>query len=132
MILIKSSADMTRALASPLDADIIALLVQRRDHLQEEYGCDLGELAHFVIVEPGDSIATIEESVGLALVTNVVDGRRYGDSGFTDNFEFVEFHPGGWIEAVQILSDDGFGIVLFVPNRPDIDATLLGLMRDHA
>lgn len=131
MISITSSADMARALSSPLDADLSRLLALRRDQLLEHDGYDLGELAHFILAERGDTIAAIEGVVGVPLATNLVDGRTYGDPGFTANFEFVECH-GAWFEAVTIVSDDGFGIVLLVPDHSDIDATLLGLVRDHA
>jgi hypothetical protein len=65
------------------------------------------------------------------LATNFVDGRKYGDPGFTSNFEYVERHS-VWFEAVMIVSDDGFGVAMFVPDRPDIDPDLLDLLRNHA
>jgi hypothetical protein len=131
MISIRSTADMARALSSPLDNDLIRLLALRRDQLIEHDGYDLGELAHFIVAEPNDTIAAVEGVVGVPLAKNLVDGSKYGDPGFTANFEYVERH-GTWFEAVTIVSDDGFGIVLIVPDRPDIDPTLLGLVRDHA
>ena len=131
MISIRSSADMVRALALPLDPDLLELLALRRDQLLEHNDYDLGELAHFLVVEPADTVAAIEGVVGVPLATNLVDGSKYGQPGFTTNFEYVGRH-GAWFEAVTIVSDDGFGIVLLVPDRPDIDASLLGLVRDHA
>jgi len=131
MISIRSTADMAHALASSIDADLKRLLALRRDQLLDRDGYDLGELAHFVVAEPLDMLAAIEGVVGVSLATNLVDGSSYGDPSFTANFEYVARH-GAWFEAVLILSDDGFGIVLFVPDRPDIDQTLLGLVRDHA
>jgi hypothetical protein len=131
MISIRSTADMASALASPIDADLKRLLALRCDQLLEIDGYDLGELAQFIIVGPADTLAAIEGAAGVPLATNRVDGSKYGDPGFTSNFEHVEHH-GAWFEAVMILSDDGFGIVLFVPDRPDVDQTLLGLVRDHA
>lgn len=131
MISIRSSADMARALALPLDPDLLALLALRRDQLLEHDDYDLGELAHFLVAEHADTVAAIEGVVGVPLATNFVDGSTFGDPGFTANFEYVERH-GAWFEAVTIVSDDGFGIVLLVPDRSDIDASLLGLVRDHA
>ncbi|WP_288487115.1 hypothetical protein [uncultured Novosphingobium sp.] len=46
-------------------------------------------------------------------------------------FEWVADH-GGWYEAVTILSDDGFGIALFVPDSEDVDRSLLVLLRGLA
>ncbi|RYX80508.1 hypothetical protein EON83_28340 [bacterium] len=131
MISIRTSADMARALALPLDPDLLELLALRRDQLLEHDGYDLGELAHFLVAEPADTVTAIEGVVGVPLATNFVDDKKYGESGFTANFEYVERHR-AWFEAVTIVSDDGFGIVLLVPDRPDIDASLLGLVRDHA
>ncbi len=131
MISIRSSAEMARALALPLEPELLELLALRRDQLLEYDDFDLGELAHFLVVEPAETIAAIEGVVGVPLTTNLVDGRKLGDPGFTANFEYVERH-GAWFEAVTIVSDDGFGIVLLVPDRPGIDPVLLGLVRDHA
>lgn len=131
MIIIRSSAAIARTLASPIDADLNRLLALRRDQLLEHDDDDLGELAQFIVAGPSDTIAAIEGVIGASLAINLVDGSKYGDPGFVANFEYVERH-GAWFEAVMILSDDGFGIVLIVPDRPDIDATLLGLVRGHA
>lgn len=113
MIPIRSSADMDRALASELDADLKRALASKRDQLLEHEGYGLGELAHFLVAEPGDDPAA------LSLPAEPL-------------FELVQLHPGGWFEAVLILSDDGFGLALFVPDRPDTDPALLSLVRDHA
>ncbi len=129
---IRSSADMARMLASPIDVDLHRLLALRRDQLLEYDGYDLGDLVHIVIAQPGDTLDAIERAAGVALSTNLVDGTRYGDPDFTASFEFVQLHPGGIYEAVIVLSDDGFGLALFVPDGPDIDATLLTLFRDQA
>ena len=131
MITIRSTTDMACALTLPLDAHLLRLLALRRDQLLEHDGYDLGELAHFIVAEPADTVAAIEGVMGVPLAINFVDNSKYGEPGFTANFEYVERH-GAWFEAVTIVSDDGFGIVLFVPDRPDIDASLLGLVRDHA
>lgn len=131
MISIRSTADMARALASQIDADLKRLLALRRDQLLACDGHDLGELAHVVVVEPADTLPAIEGVAGVPLATNLVDGSKYGDPDFTTNFEYVAQH-GQWFEAVMILSDDGFGIVLLVPDQPGIDTTLLGLIRSHA
>lgn len=132
MITIRSTADMARALASPLDAHLLQLLALRREQLLEHDGYDLAELAHFILVEPADTLAAIETAAGIPLATNIIDGSKLGDPGFSASFEYVERHSGAWFEAVTIVSDDGFGIVLLVPDRPDIDPALLGLVRDHA
>lgn len=129
MISIRSSADVERALGDVLDPALRLLLTQRRDQLAEDTDFDFADLAHIVVVCPGDTLAAVEAEVGVPMGTNLVDGSRLGEPGFAPSFEYVEQHPGGWTEAVMILSDDGFGIVLLVPDRIDVDPALSLLMR---
>ncbi len=83
-----------------------------RPHL-ERYA-DLLDLAVVFIVEPGDTLATLEHARGWPF----------------EDFEFIHHHqPDGWFEAVFVLSQDGAGHVVFVPDRPDTDPALLGLCR---
>lgn len=110
MISIRSSADMARTLAGGLDPPLRQLLTLRRDQLTEYEGYDLGELVHIIVAQPGDTLTTIETEAGLPVDFS--------------SFEYVERRC-GWLEAVLILSDDGFGVVLFVPDRIDVDPALL-------
>lgn len=43
-------------------------------------------------------------------------------------WEYVK-HDGGWYELTAIESDDGFGLVVFVPDQPDIDPDVLAFCR---
>ena len=100
------------------DPDIAALLQTRRDQL-----IDLGaleEVGVFVIVEAGDTMSAVEQTVGVSFVT---DGQP--------NWEWVQRH-GLVFEAPIILSDDGFGHVLIVPDIEGIDPLLRALLREHA
>lgn len=118
MLTIQSSADMALALDSLIDPSLKNLLMLRRDQLAEHIDYDLGALAHFIVAEPGDAIAEIEAAANYPLISEPVP-------------EYVVDH-GDWFEAVTVLSDDGFGIVLLVPDRDGIDTTLLNLLRDLA
>jgi hypothetical protein len=128
MLSIRSSADMANALASLLDPDLRGLLTQRRDQLTDETGLDLSELVHIIAVGPGDTLDAVEAEAGVAISVNPIDGTKFGDRAFVPLFEYVERH-GCWWEAVLILSDDGYGIVLFVPDRIDIDPALPRLIQ---
>lgn len=118
MLKIADMATLARALDSPMDCVLRELLRQRCDQLLADTGgdYDLGELAEFLVLEPHDAVADIEAAAGYPVVTSPA-------------FEWVADH-GGWYEAVTILSDDGFGIVLFVPDGEDVDRSLLALLRD--
>ncbi|MCK8457890.1 hypothetical protein [Sphingomonas faeni] len=118
---------MDRALVSLLDPALRRLLTLRRDQLAED-GLDLDEIVHIIVVRPGDTLAEVEAEAGVAIGTNLVDGRKLGDPEFEPLFEYVN-RKDGWLEAVMILSDDGFGLVLFVPDTIDIDPAISLLLR---
>jgi hypothetical protein len=108
---------MAHALDSPIAPAVKSLLTLRRDQL-DDYGYDdLGELAHFIVVEPGDLLATVEQAVGFPLANN-------------PPWEWVMDH-GRLFEAPIVLSDDGFGTVLIVPEVTGVDPILLQLLRDN-
>ena len=115
MLVINNALAMARALDSPLEASLKRLLILRRDQLLEYPDHDLSELACFIVAEPGDTIAQIEAEARMPLVS-------------APAFEWVQDHD-GWLEAPTIVSDDGFGIVLLVPNHRNIDPALLSALR---
>jgi hypothetical protein len=117
MLIIKDGAGLEDALNSPLDPAIKALLQMRRDQLASD-GCALAEIANWVIVGPGDSLSTIEATTGFPLED-------------PSPWEWVLDH-GELYEAPIIVSDDGFGIVLIVPDCEVIVPTLLALLRRDA
>ncbi len=120
MIDITNAASFDRALAAPIAPEIKRLLVKRRDQLltdtHGEYA--LAELAQFIVVEPPDKIAQIEAAAAYPVITEA-------------SFEWVVDH-GGVFEAATILSDDGFSVVLIVPDDDRIAPELLALLRDLA
>lgn len=117
MLNITNSAAMARVLASPIDDHLRRLLTLRQQQLSG-HG-DLADLAHFVVAQgPDDTIAAIEAAAGYPIVTEL-------------SFEWVADH-GDLFEAVTILSDDGFGIILFVPDSQGIDPELIALCREQA
>lgn len=118
MLLIRTSAEMARALDSPIDLRTKRLLAFRRDQLAEYEGCELGNLAHWIIVAPGDQLTAIEGAAGFSISPD-------------PPFEWVLDHD-GIMEAPTILSDDGFGVVLIVPDEQGIDDVLRSLLRRDA
>lgn len=103
MLTITNSAEMARVLSTMTDTTLKRILTDRVEQLSEYDGYDLGELAHFLIVQPGDTLDAIEAALGFSPITNLCE---------------VVTNHGGWFEAVFILSDDGFGWVLLVPDDP--------------
>jgi len=91
-----------------------ALLEKRRDELLSD-GVEFGDIAHWLVIEPGDTIPEIETATGFPIGA----------------WEWVHDH-GRVFEAPIILSDDGFGIVLIVPDIEGVDPELLNLLRRDA
>lgn len=120
MLIITDAATMDRALNSSLDPKIIALLTLRRDQLLSDTGgeYDLGELAHWIVVAPGDPLPAIEKAVGFPISPD-------------PPWEWVLDHN-GIFEAPIIYSDTGAGAVLIVPDEKSVDDVLLSLLRRDA
>lgn len=101
----------------PQDDDIGRLLQERHKQLAE-YG-DLEHLGTFIIVQQGDTYPDVEQAAGFPIV-----------SDDTPNWEWIERH-GSIFEAPIILTDDGFGRILIIPDDPSTDPHLLALCRKY-
>ncbi|OAN99981.1 hypothetical protein A8B75_19155 [Sphingomonadales bacterium EhC05] len=132
MISLRTTAAIKCTIELLADNQLRALMSERVDQLTNAWeGIDLSDLTHFLIMQPGDTAADAENELGWSLLQNMVDGVRYGNPDFTPSWEWVEKHN-GWYEAVYIISDDGFGINLFVQDHPETDAQLLAMCREFA
>lgn len=131
MITLRTASAVKSTITLLADNQLRALLTERLQQLTNAWeGIDLSDLTHFLIIA-GDTAEDAENDLGWSLLVNPVDGARFGDPASTPSWEWIEDH-GGWFEAVYIISDDGFGISLFVQNHPDTDAKLLAMCREHA
>lgn len=115
-----------------IDLGLRNLLAIRAAQLEgdTEPDIELGDLAHFHAVEAGDWVTDVKAALGFAIDINLVDGTVFGHPDFVPSWEWIEHHV-GYFELAFILSDDGFGHVLFVPDQNDIDSRLLALCRSH-
>ncbi len=131
MITLRTASAVKSTIALLADNKLRSLLTERLDQLTNAWeGIDLSDLTHFLIIQPGDTAADAENELGWSLLVNPVDGARFGDPAFTPSWEWIEDHS-GWFEAVYIISDDGFGISLFVQDDPATDPELLALCRSN-
>ena len=128
MITIYDSADMAQILSGPIDPDLKAILLERLELLADFSEWDLADLAHFIIVEPGDCIDAIEMELGISPFVNLVDGARYPDPRFEPNWETCLYRHSHY-SLTFALSDSGLGLCLLVPDRKDIEPQLLELCR---
>ena len=121
----------TPADASNINDPAIRRLVEQRIYDLGNEPFDLAELGYFIIVEAGDSIATIDAQLGFSILANRFNGIRFGQPGFVPSFEFVEEFS-GCFEMVFVISDDGFGVEVFIPKTAGIDSELLELCSRYA
>jgi hypothetical protein len=133
MLSITDGEALTRALRSDIDHRIKELLrLRARQLARDAPDEDLADLAHFAVVQPGDTPADLERAIGFDVFVNPGDGSRPGDPSWTGpGWEWIEDH--GWgFEAAWILDDSGFGHVVIVPKADGIDASLLNLCATYA
>ncbi len=91
---------------------------------------DPAEVINVFVMDPKDSSDIIHQSTGFSLLRNRYTNDRFDDPGFTPFWEYlVEHHY--WYEMVCVLSDDGFGYVVFIPKSTQ-DGELLKLCQMYA
>ena len=131
MITIYDSADMARVMSGPIDPDLKAILLGRLELLADFSEWDLADLAHFIIVEPGDSIDAIAHELGINPLVNIVDNAHYPQPSFEPSFEFCIVRI-GYFDLTFALCDSGLGLCLLVPDREGVVPQLLELCREYA
>ena len=115
----------TSSLSSIADPGVRSLIGRRL----EELGGDAG-LATFVVVEPGDPLDAVNAQLGFSILSNRLDGKRFGDPGFAPSFELAE-DRGGLYELLFVLADYGDGVVVLVP-KVGADPRLIALCAEYA
>lgn len=127
MLVINDQTSLECALSTPID-DALKRLIWKRV-------CQLGsapfEIAHFIVVQPGDSLDAVTEALGFSPLQNPVDGCVWPDPDFTPGWEWIENH-GIAFEAVWIFDDSGFGRVLLIEASEGQDTQLLQLCGQYA
>ena len=88
----KDGAAVEQYLNTTLDPELRGLLADRVQALSEYDDYDLGDLAHFYVVETADELRSLN-------LPEIVEVRA-------DHKD--------WTELVYVLSDDGFGLEVFV------------------
>ena len=128
MLCIRNTADLASALSAPINPTLRSLLARRRSQLTGDGYPELGEIANFVVAEAGDTLPAVESHLGFSPLLNPVDQARFPEPDFTPFWEWIERHQ-GWFEMAFVMTDDGFGHVLFVQDEAGADPVLLQLCR---
>ena len=128
---LRTTASMEAALQSDIASAIRELIAKRMSQLGQNHEGDLGDVVHFIIIEPGDQMSVIEKAVGFSLLVNLVDGTTLGDDDFVPSFEWLQDH-GSFFELVYLLTDDGFGTIVLVHDHPGIEFDVHMLCLEYA
>ena len=110
--------------------EIRELVTQRMDDLGGD-AFDASALGYFLVVESGDTIEAIAAQLGFDILCNRFIGIRYDQTGFTPSFEFVEEFSACY-DMVSILSDDGYGVEVFVQKASWVSPDLLAMCQHYA
>lgn len=113
MLIITNDTEMDVFLAHPPGPEIATLV---REHTERLVDFTLEDIAIFAVCQPGDTLEQIEQSLERSLLD--------GEGGFEIPPETHQ-NTANWHDLVFILSDDGFGLVLFIAKDPATDARLL-------
>lgn len=98
------------------DCNVRQLLAAHVARLSEYEGYDVSELVRFIVFEHGDAVTDLDAALGFPIMTNRFDGTHFGGPDFSPSWEVAEEYS-HWYELVFVLSDDGFGVVVFIPKN---------------
>ena len=126
MQILCDSSSIQEALAT--QAELTRLITGYVERLSGYEGCELGQLVQFVVMARSETVLELEAALGFSVRVNRFTGCRYGDTEYLPSWEIIEAHR-HWYEAVYVLGDDGFGIVIFVPK--DADAELIEMLQHY-
>lgn len=90
-------------------------LVQERltSEMSYEY-TDWATLLHVVVMDREDTPEELEQQLGFTLLHNRWNGLACDHPEFTPSWDVLEIYE-HWYVLTFILSDDGFGVVVFMP-----------------
>lgn len=109
MLAISTARTLVHVLTAGCDPGLLPILKRYQPLMAD------GPLARLFVLHPGDRMTDLEESRGRPFQL----------------WEFIEAQD-GWYEAVFVLSDDGFGHVVLIPDSDDTDPHLLTICRENA
>ena len=113
------------------EPDLRQLVAQRFVQICAGEPYDVDMHGYMIVVEPGDSVAALEDECSCPILHNLFDETRFGEPGYAPSFEHLE-DRGCCYEMVFILSDDGSGVSIFIPKTAGIDPELLSLCAAYA
>ena len=107
-------------LNQPLEPTLHKLLLGR---IQDAVALELGDLTHFVIIEPGDEEGDIIDAIGFSPLVSRIEGGH-----LEPDWDWIERHEGWW-ELVYTIGDSGYAVLMFVQDAAGVLPDLLDLCR---
>ena len=120
MQITRDTASIQALIRSTTDTELQSLMAAHIERLAPYEGIHLGQLIRLIVFEQGDAPADLDAALGFPVMTNRFDGIHFGDPDFQPCWEIIDRHT-HWFEWVYVLSDDGAGVVVFMPVDADND-----------
>ena len=95
----------------------------------DDYDLDLH--GFMIVAEPGDKVQLLEAESGCPILRSYIGTAQYGAPDFRPVFECLFEHTTCY-EMVFVPGDGDFGVVIFIPKHPGIDAELLAMCAEYA
>ena len=105
------------------DPDIRRLVEQRFAEVCNGDPYDPDVHGEMIVVEPGDTLQSLEGESGVPIASNPFDDVRFPDPDFVPVCEYLE-EQSRCYEALYLFSDDGAGVNFFIPKQ-GTDAEIL-------
>lgn len=109
MFVYADSLSIKFSCAKALGAELGDLIGRRIEELAEYEVDDMSSLIKILVLETGDALTTVNAELGFSILDRHCD--------------VAESHR-DWFELTLVLSDDGFGVVIYVPKHADLDPLL--------
>jgi hypothetical protein len=129
MIHLYDRADFARVAALNIDPELKLLLTQRIEALRTPYG-DLTESTEFLVVQPGDTEASILWHIGFSPLVEPIDGARFGQPGFAPGWDHLLDRD--FCFEMTVSFGSAFAYVLLIENKAGVPADLLDLCRRYS
>ena len=131
MRVLSDTPSITNEIKENPDPAIAALLTRHLEYGAEFNPGDPADLLTVFVIEPGDTLTTIDDAMNGCFLINHYSRRRLGDPGFQPCFETLEEHATVF-EMLFIQSDDGHALLILIPKALGIDPELLAMCAQYA
>lgn len=127
MLSIHDTASAEEALNQPLDPDLRKCISAK---LEQAQAAGLADLTHILVIQPGDTEATIIGEIGFSPLCNPLDGDRFGHPDFQPYWAWLH-DAGGWYEIIVTVGNAGFAYLIFVTKEEGVLSDLLAMCSAH-